>query len=50
GFAGWYRGIQTQIVKAVVTQALMLMIKEAFTLQVIRMFALLRSARKVKAA
>ncbi|KAI9499899.1 hypothetical protein GGI25_003231 [Coemansia spiralis] len=50
GIAGWYRGMQTQIIKAVITQALMLMIKESFTLQVIRIFALLRSNRKVKAA
>ncbi|KAJ1663779.1 hypothetical protein IW140_004518 [Coemansia sp. RSA 1813] len=50
GIAGWYRGMQTQIIKAVITQALMLMIKESFTLQVIRVFALLRSSRRVKAA
>ncbi|KAJ2559878.1 hypothetical protein EV175_000112 [Coemansia sp. RSA 1933] len=49
GVAGWYRGMQTQIIKAVITQALMLMIKESFTLQVIRMFALLRVARKIRA-
>ncbi|KAJ2486432.1 hypothetical protein IWW37_005625 [Coemansia sp. RSA 2050] len=41
GVAGWYRGMQTQIVKAVITQALMLMIKESFTMQVVRLFALL---------
>ncbi|KAJ2515844.1 hypothetical protein GGI11_003638 [Coemansia sp. RSA 2049] len=50
GISGWYRGMQTQIIKAVITQALMLMIKESFTLQVIRVFALLRSRRRVKTA
>ncbi|KAJ2779613.1 hypothetical protein H4R18_003921 [Coemansia javaensis] len=42
GVAGWYRGMQTQIIKAVITQALMLMIKESFTLRVAWLFALLR--------
>ncbi|KAJ2715055.1 hypothetical protein H4R19_001415 [Coemansia spiralis] len=42
GIAGWYQGMQTQIIKAVITQALMLMINESFRLQVIRLFALLR--------
>ncbi|KAJ1724112.1 hypothetical protein LPJ53_001574 [Coemansia erecta] len=42
GIAGWFRGMQTQIVKAVITQALMLMIKESFTRQVARAFALSR--------
>ncbi|KAJ1802656.1 hypothetical protein LPJ56_006145, partial [Coemansia sp. RSA 2599] len=43
GIAGWFRGMQTQIVKAVITQALMLMIKESFTRQVARGFALART-------
>ncbi|KAJ2848448.1 hypothetical protein IWW36_003290 [Coemansia brasiliensis] len=42
GIAGWYKGMQTQIIKAVITQALMLMIKESFTLQILRLFVLLR--------
>ncbi|KAJ2780665.1 hypothetical protein GGI15_003456 [Coemansia interrupta] len=42
GISGWFRGMQTQIVKAVITQALMLMIKESFTRQVARAFALSR--------
>ncbi|KAJ2796833.1 hypothetical protein H4R21_004558 [Coemansia helicoidea] len=41
GVAGWYQGMQTQIIKAVITQALMLMINESFRIQVIRLFALL---------
>ncbi|KAJ2767337.1 hypothetical protein IWQ56_003372 [Coemansia nantahalensis] len=41
GVAGWYQGMQTQIIKAVITQALMLMINESFRVQVIRLFALL---------
>ncbi|ORX72469.1 mitochondrial carrier [Linderina pennispora] len=45
GIPGLYKGMQTQIIKAVITQALMLMIKESFTLQVVRVFALL-SKRK----
>ncbi|KAJ2828841.1 hypothetical protein IWW50_001180 [Coemansia erecta] len=49
GIPGLYRGMQTQIVKAVITQALMLMIKESFTLQTIRLFALLRRNRRVAA-
>ncbi|KAJ2683924.1 hypothetical protein IWW39_005218 [Coemansia spiralis] len=50
GVAGWYRGMQTQIVKAVITQALMLMIKESFTMQVVRLFALLgRGGGRAKA-
>ncbi|KAJ2157918.1 hypothetical protein GGF46_004154 [Coemansia sp. RSA 552] len=47
GLAGWYTGMQTQIIKAVITQALMLMIKESFTLQVVRLFVLLRRPRAV---
>ncbi|KAI8319268.1 mitochondrial carrier [Martensiomyces pterosporus] len=46
GIPGWYKGMQTQIIKAVITQALMLMIKESFTLQVIRLFGLARAGRK----
>ncbi|KAJ2809505.1 hypothetical protein H4R20_000006 [Coemansia guatemalensis] len=46
GIAGWYKGMQTQIIKAVITQALMLMIKESFTHQVIRLFALLNKRSK----
>ncbi|KAJ2607937.1 hypothetical protein H4S08_004644 [Coemansia sp. RSA 1365] len=46
GVAGWYKGMQTQIIKAVITQALMLMIKESFTLQVIRIFALVNKRSK----
>ncbi|KAJ1893778.1 hypothetical protein LPJ66_005561 [Kickxella alabastrina] len=42
GVWGWFRGMQTQIIKAVITQALMLMIKESFTRQVARAFALAR--------
>ncbi|KAJ1731082.1 hypothetical protein LPJ61_002707 [Coemansia biformis] len=49
GVAGWYQGMQTQIIKAVVTQALMLMINESFRMQVVRLFALLRR-RSVAAA
>ncbi|KAJ2720249.1 hypothetical protein GGI07_004721 [Coemansia sp. Benny D115] len=40
GPSGWFRGMQTQIIKAVITQALMLMIKESFTRQVTRAFML----------
>ncbi|KAJ2699799.1 hypothetical protein FB645_005200 [Coemansia sp. IMI 203386] len=43
GITGWFRGMQTQIVKAVITQALMLMIKESFTRQVARGFAIART-------
>ncbi|KAJ1957096.1 hypothetical protein GGI12_005122, partial [Dipsacomyces acuminosporus] len=49
GIPGWYKGMQTQIIKAVITQALMLMIKESFTIQVVRLFALLSAGRKSKA-
>ncbi|KAJ1761924.1 hypothetical protein GGF48_002695 [Coemansia sp. RSA 921] len=50
GVAGWYRGMQTQIIKAVITQALMLMIKESFTMQTVRLFALLRRSPRVSIA
>ncbi|KAJ2308317.1 hypothetical protein IWW55_000511 [Coemansia sp. RSA 2706] len=50
GVAGWYKGMQTQIIKAVITQALMLMIKESFMLQVVRLFALLRHNRRAALA
>ncbi|KAJ2507397.1 hypothetical protein IWW47_001124 [Coemansia sp. RSA 2052] len=50
GFSGWYRGMQTQIIKAVITQALMLMIKESFSMQVVRLFALLGRGSRAKAA
>ncbi|KAI9468168.1 hypothetical protein LPJ78_002000 [Coemansia sp. RSA 989] len=50
GVAGWYKGMQTQIIKAVITQALMLMIKESFTLQILRLFVLLRRRSSVALA
>ncbi|KAJ2742684.1 hypothetical protein GGI20_004303 [Coemansia sp. BCRC 34301] len=49
GLAGWYTGMQTQIIKAVITQALMLMIKESFSMQVVRLFALLGKGSRAKA-
>ncbi|KAJ1945652.1 hypothetical protein EC988_005711 [Linderina pennispora] len=50
GIPGLYKGMQTQIIKAVITQALMLMIKESFTLQVVRVFALLSKRRGAQPA
>ncbi|RKP08349.1 mitochondrial carrier domain-containing protein [Thamnocephalis sphaerospora] len=42
GLRGWYNGMQAQISKAVLSQALLMMIKEKLTLYTILLFALLR--------
>ncbi|RKP25810.1 mitochondrial carrier domain-containing protein [Syncephalis pseudoplumigaleata] len=42
GLRGWYNGMQAQISKAVLSQALMMMIKEKLTLYTILLFALFR--------
>ncbi|KAJ2962440.1 hypothetical protein NQZ79_g2365 [Umbelopsis isabellina] len=49
GFFGWYKGMSTQISKAVLSQALLFMMKDIFTRYTIMVFALVR-ALKVKQA
>ncbi|RKP36478.1 mitochondrial carrier domain-containing protein [Dimargaris cristalligena] len=48
GFTGWYKGMQAQISKAMLTQALLLMIKDKLESYVMLMFALLRTLQKQK--
>ncbi|KAJ1966845.1 hypothetical protein IWQ62_002217 [Dispira parvispora] len=47
GWLGWYKGMGTQITKAVLTQALLLMIKDKLEAYVIFLFVMLRRARTV---
>ncbi|ORZ18825.1 mitochondrial carrier domain-containing protein [Absidia repens] len=46
GFFGWYRGMSTQISKAVLSQALLFMMKDIFTNYTILAYALLKNTRK----
>ncbi|KAJ1915957.1 hypothetical protein IWQ60_008272 [Tieghemiomyces parasiticus] len=46
GFVGWYKGMGAQISKAVLTQALLLMIKDKLESYIIVAFALLRVLRQ----
>ncbi|CAO3622679.1 unnamed protein product [Cunninghamella blakesleeana] len=46
GFSGWYKGMSTQITKAVLSQALLFMMKDIFTNYTILAYALIRNARK----
>ncbi|KAI8886052.1 mitochondrial carrier [Backusella circina FSU 941] len=46
GFTGWYKGMSAQISKAVLSQALLFMIKDIFTNYTILAFALLRKIKK----
>ncbi|ORZ25344.1 mitochondrial carrier domain-containing protein [Absidia repens] len=46
GFFGWYKGMSTQITKAVLSQALLFMMKDIFTNYTILAYALLKNARK----
>ncbi|KAF7728085.1 ADP/ATP carrier protein [Apophysomyces ossiformis] len=45
GFFGWYKGMSTQITKAVITQALLFMLKDIFTNYTILAYALLLKAK-----
>ncbi|OLY79690.1 Peroxisomal adenine nucleotide carrier 1 [Smittium mucronatum] len=42
GIAGWYQGMQIQIIKALITQALVLMFKEIITKYIVRSIRLFR--------
>ncbi|KAI8093273.1 mitochondrial carrier domain-containing protein [Halteromyces radiatus] len=46
GFFGWYKGMSTQITKAVLSQALLFMMKDIFTNYTILAYALLKNAKK----
>ncbi|CAO3597899.1 unnamed protein product [Absidia cylindrospora] len=46
GFFGWYRGMSTQISKAVLSQALLFMMKDIFTNYTILAYALLKNTGK----
>jgi len=45
GFFGWYKGMSTQISKAVLSQALLFMMKDIFTRYTIMVFALVRALK-----
>ncbi|KAI9031732.1 mitochondrial carrier domain-containing protein [Phycomyces nitens] len=45
GFFGWYKGMSTQITKAVLSQALLFMMKDIFTNYTVLLYALVRSSR-----
>ncbi|CAO3615073.1 unnamed protein product [Cunninghamella echinulata] len=46
GLSGWYKGMSTQITKAVLSQALLFMMKDIFTNYTILAYALIKSSRK----
>ncbi|ORX62159.1 mitochondrial carrier [Hesseltinella vesiculosa] len=46
GFFGWYKGMSTQITKAVLSQALLFMMKDIFTNYTILAYALLKNSKK----
>ncbi|KAI8370558.1 mitochondrial carrier domain-containing protein [Radiomyces spectabilis] len=46
GFFGWYKGMSTQITKAVLSQALLFMMKDIFTNYTVLLFALVRATRQ----
>ncbi|KAG1148321.1 hypothetical protein G6F37_003992 [Rhizopus arrhizus] len=48
GFFGWYKGMSTQITKAVLSQALLFMMKDIFTNYTVLAFALVQAAKKSK--
>ncbi|RCH94697.1 ADP/ATP carrier protein [Rhizopus azygosporus] len=50
GFFGWYKGMSTQITKAVLSQALLFMMKDIFTNYTVLAFALIQAAKKSKTA
>ncbi|KAI8987899.1 mitochondrial carrier domain-containing protein [Mycotypha africana] len=50
GFFGWYKGMSTQITKAVLQQALLFMMKDIFTNYTVFAFALIKAAQKNKSA
>ncbi|KAG2174542.1 hypothetical protein INT44_006805 [Umbelopsis vinacea] len=49
GFFGWYKGMSTQITKAVLSQALLFMMKDIFTRYTIMAFALVRALKAKQA-
>ncbi|KAG1456794.1 hypothetical protein G6F56_006753 [Rhizopus delemar] len=50
GVVGWYNGMSTQITKAVLSQALLFMMKDIFTNYTVLAFALVQAAKKSKTA
>ncbi|KAI8366925.1 mitochondrial carrier domain-containing protein [Blakeslea trispora] len=50
GFFGWYKGMSTQITKAVLSQALLFMMKDIFTKYTVLAYALLKASQKAKSA
>lgn len=50
GFFGWYKGMSTQITKAVLSQALLFMMKDIFTNYTVLAYALIKASQKSKAA
>ncbi|KAI8363973.1 mitochondrial carrier domain-containing protein [Choanephora cucurbitarum] len=50
GFLGWYKGMSTQITKAVLSQALLFMMKDIFTNYTVLAYALIRASQKAKSA
>ncbi|OBZ86239.1 Peroxisomal adenine nucleotide transporter 1 [Choanephora cucurbitarum] len=50
GFFGWYKGMSTQITKAVLSQALLFMMKDIFTNYTVLAYALIKASQKAKSA
>lgn len=50
GFFGWYKGMSTQITKAVLQQALLFMMKDIFTNYTVLAYALIKASQKAKSA
>ncbi|KAI8063426.1 mitochondrial carrier domain-containing protein [Gilbertella persicaria] len=50
GFLGWYKGMSTQITKAVLSQALLFMMKDIFTNYTMIAYALIKASQKAKSA
>ncbi|KAI7902986.1 mitochondrial carrier domain-containing protein [Cokeromyces recurvatus] len=48
GFFGWYKGMSTQITKAVLSQALLFMMKDIFTNYTLMAYALIKATQRIK--